>query len=101
MTVVKPFDSFKMAIAKPAFGIGFKEEPLAAGDDAGEVLYSILCDIICGGMSPLYRRLYDEGLATYGEGDTFDRTAAKGFIDLYSLPVTTWAKNQRAHGIEQ
>ncbi len=45
--------------------------------------------------------LYDEGLATYGEGDTFDRTAAKGFIDLYSLPVTTWAINQRTHGIEQ
>ena len=45
--------------------------------------------------------LYDEGLATYGEGDTFDRTAAKGFIDLYSLPVTTWAINQRSHGIEQ
>lgn len=62
MTVVKPFDSFTMPIAKPAFGIGFKEVPLAEGDDAGEVLYSILCDIICGGMSPLYRRLYDEGL---------------------------------------
>ena len=45
--------------------------------------------------------LYDEGLATYGEGDTFDRSAAKGFIDLYSLPVTTWAINQRSHGIEQ
>ena len=45
--------------------------------------------------------LYDYNLATYDEGDTFDRDSAKGFIDLYSLPVTTWAINQRSHGIEQ
>lgn len=38
--------------------------------------------------------LYDEHLATYGEGDTFDRTAAKGFIDLHSLQTSTWSKAQ-------
>ena len=38
--------------------------------------------------------LYDYGLATYGDGDTFDRTASKGFIDLHSLPATTWSKQQ-------
>ncbi len=35
--------------------------------------------------------LYDYGLATYGEGDTFDRTASKGFIDIHSLPSKTWS----------
>ena len=38
--------------------------------------------------------LYDESLATYGEGDTFDRTASKGFIDLHSLMISTWSKAQ-------
>ena len=66
MTIVEPFRTEKMAIAKPAFGIGFKEEPLAPEDEATEVLYGIVCDAICGGMSPLYRRLYDEGLVNPG-----------------------------------
>ncbi|MGN0286590.1 MAG: argininosuccinate synthase [Atopobiaceae bacterium] len=38
--------------------------------------------------------LYDYGLATYSEGDTFDRTASKGFIDIHSLENTTWSKVQ-------
>ncbi len=66
MTVAEPFRTEKMAIAKPAFGIGFKEKPLAADDEATEVLYGIICDAICGGMSPLYRRLYDAGLVNPG-----------------------------------
>ncbi|MBL7071917.1 MAG: argininosuccinate synthase [Candidatus Omnitrophica bacterium] len=32
--------------------------------------------------------LYREKLATYGEGDEFDRTLAKGFIELWGLPYT-------------
>ena len=36
--------------------------------------------------------LYDEGLATYSEGDTFDRTAAEGFLKLYGLSYQTFAK---------
>ena len=38
--------------------------------------------------------LYEYSLATYGEGDTFDRTASKGFIDIHSLPVKTWSGKQ-------
>ena len=30
--------------------------------------------------------LYDFGLATYDEGDAFDQSLAKGFVDLWSLP---------------
>jgi len=39
--------------------------------------------------------LYDYGLATYGDQDKFDRTAAKGFIDIFGLAVKTWARQQR------
>lgn len=48
---------------------------------------------ITGRRSPF--SLYDEGLATYSDGDTFDRAAAKGFIDLYSLSYATVAKVRR------
>ena len=30
--------------------------------------------------------LYDFGLATYDEGDMFDQSLAKGFVDLWGLP---------------
>ncbi len=44
--------------------------------------------------------LYDYCLATYDEADTFDHTAAKGFIDLHGLPVKVWARQRRKMGKE-
>ena len=38
--------------------------------------------------------IYQYGLATYGDGDTFDRTASKGFIDIHSLQSKTWSTVQ-------
>lgn len=45
---------------------------------------------VTGVKSP--NSIYDFGLATYEEGDTFDRGAAKGFMDLFGLPNLVWAK---------
>ncbi|MFQ6097096.1 MAG: argininosuccinate synthase [Armatimonadota bacterium] len=39
--------------------------------------------------------LYDLSLATYDEGDEFDQSAAKGFIDIYSLPAKVAAAVRR------
>lgn len=39
--------------------------------------------------------LYDKGLATYSEDDTFDHKAAEGFIQLYGLPYETIKKVQK------
>lgn len=36
--------------------------------------------------------LYSKGLATYSHGDLFDHRAAKGFVDLWGLPVRTRAR---------
>ncbi|MHB1391101.1 MAG: argininosuccinate synthase [Thermoleophilia bacterium] len=36
--------------------------------------------------------LYDFGLATYGGGDAFSHEAAKGFCELWGLPLEVWAK---------
>lgn len=38
--------------------------------------------------------LYDYNLATYDEGDTFDHSASRGFIELHSLPSRTWSRIQ-------
>ncbi len=48
---------------------------------------------ITGRRSPY--SLYDEGLATYSEGDTFDREAASGFMELYGLSYRTVAEVRR------
>ena len=40
------------------------------------------------------RSLYSHALATYGEGDQFDQSAAQGFIKLWGLPVQLQAQQQ-------
>jgi len=52
--------------------------------------------MITGRRSPF--SLYDDGLATYSAGDTFDRDAAKGFLQLYGLSYRTWGRVQRRTG---
>jgi argininosuccinate synthase len=51
-----------------------------------------------GSMTVVGRRsdyaIYQYGLATYSEGDTFDRSASKGFIDIHSLQSKTWSQVQ-------
>jgi argininosuccinate synthase len=55
-------------------------------------LYKGRADVV-GRKSP--NSLYDLGLATYDTADAFDHAAAKGFIDLWGLPLKTWAKSER------
>jgi argininosuccinate synthase len=40
--------------------------------------------------------LYDHGLATYEQGDSFQHGAAAGFIHIWSLPSKTWSAAARA-----
>jgi argininosuccinate synthase len=39
--------------------------------------------------------LYDYGLATYDEGDTFDQSLARGFVELWGLPSRHAARDTR------
>ncbi len=41
------------------------------------------------------RSLYDLSLATYGGGDAFDQSDARGYLRLYGLPLKVWAAKQR------
>lgn len=45
--------------------------------------------IVTGSRSPF--ALYDESLATYGQGDKFRHDAAGGFIEIWGLPVAAGA----------
>lgn len=61
---------------------------------SGEVrlkLYKGSCTVV--GRRSAYS-LYEHALATYDEGDTFDRNCAAGFINLWALPVKVWAQKQ-------
>ena len=40
--------------------------------------------------------LYDLSLATYGGGDAFDQSDARGYLRLYGLPLRVWAATQGA-----
>ncbi len=55
-----------------------------------------------GAAVPTGRRsaasLYDFNLATYDEGDSFDQSLAKGFVDLWGLPSKIAAKRDQASG---
>jgi len=51
---------------------------------------------VTGRRSPY--SLYDDGLATYSDGDTFDHTAAVGFLKLYGLNYRTWGRVRRRGG---
>lgn len=53
---------FTMSVAKPLLGVGFKEDPALGESVKNEIICSLLTDLIIGEMTPLYRRLYDEGL---------------------------------------
>ena len=42
--------------------------------------------------------LYDFSLATYDEGDTFDQSLAKGFVELWGMPSKIAAKRDQRLG---
>ena len=96
MTLVTTETTLKMPVSKPCFGLGFKEEPLPEGDLRTEALYDLILCCIVGGMSPLYRRLYDEGLVNPGFGgevlrDEIARIRAEG-VDR---EIFTLCKNEK------
>lgn len=53
----------QLPVAVPLFNIGFKGVPGTEVENArGQILDAVLLEILAGEASPLYRRLYDEGL---------------------------------------
>lgn len=53
---------FSMPVNKPCFALAFREDPIARGDVRAEMLADMLPDLVCGGLTSLYRKLYDQAL---------------------------------------
>lgn len=53
---------FTMSVNKPCFGVAYREPPLVPGDLKRELLLDMLGDLVVGGLTNLYRKLYDEAL---------------------------------------
>ena len=51
---------------------------------------------VAGARSPY--SLYDQAMATYEAGDMFDHSAARGFIELWGLPLKIKAAREMAFG---
>jgi argininosuccinate synthase len=58
-------------------------------------LYKGACSVV-GAKSPY--SLYDHAMATYEAGDMFDHAAAKGFIELWGLPLKIRAAREESLG---
>lgn len=71
LTVATPGKVTTMSVAMPMFALGFKEAPVAGSTTRTEVVSDLLCEMLCGETSTLYRRLYDEGLVQPGFGGEF------------------------------
>jgi predicted Zn-dependent peptidase len=65
--VATPRREFTMAVSKPVLGLGFKEA-VPAEDEAlkMELICDMLTELVCGSITPLYRKLYDEALVSPG-----------------------------------
>mgnify|MGYP003376478303 FL=1 len=72
LQVGKPRMEFSMPVSKPLLGLGFKEVVPAPKEQLKtEFLCEMLTELICGSMTPLYRKLYDENLVSPGfSGET-------------------------------
>ena len=53
---------FTMPVNKPCFALAYRERPIARGDVRAEMLADLLPDLVTGGLTDLYRTLYDNGL---------------------------------------
>jgi len=56
-------------------------------------LYKGTCSVV-GAKSPY--SLYDQAMATYEAGDMFDHSSAKGFIELWGLPLKIRAAKEKS-----
>ena len=59
-----PLRELEMAVSTPLFQLGFKADPAPHGQEhlRQELTGDLLCEILAGSSSPLYAKLYREGL---------------------------------------
>jgi len=74
--------SLKMEVSCPQFLVGFKCRPAGEGEEYLRLaaIGDIACDILLGDSSPLYLRLYDEGLINTSFGGSFEMLPGVAYL---------------------
>ena len=74
--------SMVMEVASPQFLAGFKCRPAGAEDDALRmtILGSMACGVLLGESSPLYNRLYEEGLINTSFGGAYEMLPGVAYL---------------------
>ena len=74
LTTMEAETSCQMEIAMPTFLLGFKCPPMSGGQEQMRrtLIGELACDVLLGDSSPLYARLYSQGLINGTFGYSFD-----------------------------
>ena len=74
MTCPRQETAVTMEVAMPMFNLAFKAEPLGKGDEAirQEMVADLAAEALFGESSPLYLRLYEEGIIDTSFGGGFE-----------------------------
>lgn len=78
------FVSANMEVAMPMFQLGFKCEPLESGWEAvrQEIIGDLAAEALFGESSPLYMRLYEEGLIDSSFGGGFETVEGMALLTI-------------------
>lgn len=82
LRVAEPYRREAMEISMPQFLVGFKCPPAAEGEALmrQDIIADMACDILLGDSSPLYQRLYDQGLINTSFGGGFDQLPGIAYL---------------------
>lgn len=71
-----------MEVATPQFLTGFKCKPAGDGEEyfRASIIGDLACDILLGDSSPLYLRLYDQGLINTSFGGSFEMLPGVAYL---------------------
>ena len=82
MEVVRKESGITMEVSSPQFLTGFKCHPAEDGEDfmRTSLIGDMACDILLGDSSPLYLRLYDQGLINTSFGGAFEMLPGAAYL---------------------
>ena len=82
MEVAQKETRMEMAVSMPQFLVGYKCTPAQEGEDSlrQNLIGDKACDILLGDSSPLYLRLYDEGIINTSFGGSFETMPGVAYL---------------------